>query len=116
MEKQFECTTCNLSFLNKYIYETHLKTDRHKYKQIEKPFDCIICNFSCTTNSRYKMHLVSTTHKNIINPPTKIMYECKLCNYSNSCKLFYERHLTTKKHKKNNPIIEFKIQELDYSI
>lgn len=85
-------------------------------EQPTKTFECTICNFTCLKNCIYKRHLVSTTHIKNTNPKPKIIYECKTCNFSNSYKKDYDRHLITKKHKKNNPIIENKIDYIEYYI
>ena len=111
----FCCKHCNYNTSNKFDYNKHLTTLKHKTNIRNATFsieinqnvaskiamyECIVCNYYSKNKSNYDKHLLTDKHINkITGEPNKTKHICSQCNkeYSNYNSLW--------KHKKMcNPV------------
>ena len=102
--KKFNCETCDYYTSNKYDYNAHLNTAKHKKNEIldtleissiqnpANPFYCNKCNYTTTTKSNYNKHLLTEKHNKTIVVDS--MYICS------QCKKEYLNYNALWKHKK----------------
>jgi len=102
--KKFNCEICDYYTSNKYDYNTHLNTAKHKKNEnldtLEissiqnpaNPFYCNKCNYTTTTKSNYNKHLLTEKHNKTIVVDSK--YICS------QCKKEYLNYNALWKHKK----------------
>jgi len=80
---KYNCIVCDFITSNKYNYNTHILTLKHKI------------NANNANNAILEMN----GNSNVVCK--NATYECNLCNFYSKNKTNYDKHLLTEKHKKN---------------
>jgi len=93
IDGNYICDSCDYSSCNKYYFNKHLLTPKHK-KLTKTPIPtpncripttneitCEKCNYTTSKNSDYKKHLLTAKHKQLMqNNMTTNCLECNICN------------------------------------
>ena len=119
---KFSCIDCNFITSNKYNYNIHITTPKHKAKANNKilldlsqksllnsdnknarPFTCEKCDYKTGCSYDYNKHLLTIKHKNMLEKTknesiTEKTYKCVCCKYSTNSKKDFIKHEETKKH------------------
>jgi len=72
----FYCKLCNFSTQNKYNYNLHLDTNKHKQNEREK-FKCDVCNKTFSQKQSLQRHFNSDAHQEAVHNNMKELLESK---------------------------------------
>ena len=103
------CKDCDYNTCNKFDFNRHISTDKHKKnanpQKSPNIYRCDCCDYNTSSAKEYNRHMATDKHKKNANPPkTPPNYRCDCCDYVTGNKKDYNKHIATDKHKKNeNP-------------
>jgi hypothetical protein len=104
LAQKFSCETCDFVCSNKYNYNAHLITRKHKMltkkmQNLAKKFSCEICDFACSNKYNYNAHLNTRKHKMHNNAIPKTAIPCVV--YTCDCGNTYNHKTSLSRHKKS---------------
>lgn len=103
-DSKFYCKECNYKCKFEYLYNRHLKTNKHINGKITRVhtkepinYKCEKCDFVSNHIYNYKTHILNN-HSTLEERKKEFPYYCELCDYGIFSKDLFDKHLLTKRH------------------